>query len=120
MPTLRKPKKRPRAKTPTREERNEVYGTRLWRRLRESHLMQHPLCEICEARGKTVPAVDVHHRDSFLNYEGEMRLEKAYDPANLMSVCRRCHNWLHRSHRTQWMTIEAIVEMIKQQENDAK
>ena len=41
------------------------------------------LCEICLEKGKVIPAEDVHHKDSFLNYEGQERLYKAFDFTNL-------------------------------------
>lgn len=43
---------------------------------------------MCLAKGIITPAVDVHHKDSFLNYEGSTRLYKAYDYSNLLSVCK--------------------------------
>lgn len=113
MPYLKKPKKRPRNRTAKRAERVDVYGTRLWRRLRESHMMEHPLCQVCEGLGRVVRAEDVHHIDSFMNYEGEARLQVAYDPKNLLSVCRSCHNWLHRHGGTQFMTIDEIIQLKK-------
>lgn len=43
------------------------------------------------------PAVDVHHIDSFMNYTGNMRLQKAYDFHNLQSLCKECHSNLHKN-----------------------
>lgn len=63
-------------------------------------LMQQPLCEICLEKGKVTPAEDVHHKDSFLNYEGQERLYKAFDFTNLQSVCKQCHASLHKDGRT--------------------
>ena len=40
-------------------------------------------------------ADDVHHIDSFLNYSGNQRLNKAFDFSNLMSVCKECHGKIH-------------------------
>jgi len=50
--------------------------------------MQHSLCEICLALGKTTPAEDIHHKDSFTNYSGNMRLKVAYDYNNLIALCK--------------------------------
>ena len=33
------------------------------------------------------PAIDVHHIDSFMNYEGLKRVEKAFNSNNLQSIC---------------------------------
>ena len=58
--------------------------------------MNNPLCELCLQKDKIVPAVDIHHRDSFTNYTGLARVAKAYDYNNLLSVCKECHSELHR------------------------
>ncbi len=54
-----------------------------WRKLRRSVLSAEPLCRMCTAQGKTVPATDVDHRDN--------------DPANndlvnLQPLCHECHS----------------------------
>lgn len=51
---------------------------------------------MCLQEGRTTPAEDVHHIDSFLNYSGSDRLWKAYDFSNLMSVCKKCHGLIHK------------------------
>ena len=50
--------------------------------------MQHPLCKICLKLGITKPAEDVHHKDSFTNYSGNMKYSKAYDWSNLIALCK--------------------------------
>nr|DAT43640.1 MAG TPA: hypothetical protein [Caudoviricetes sp.] len=35
-----------------------------------------------------MPAEDIHHKDSFTNYSGNMRLKVAYDVTNLISLCK--------------------------------
>lgn len=57
--------------------------------------MSQPLCELCLAKGIITPAIDVHHIDSFMNYTGTDRLKYAFNFANLMSICKECHNRLH-------------------------
>ena len=57
--------------------------------------MTSPLCEICLKYEIITPAEDVHHIDSFMNYSGYKRLEKAYNPSNLMSIGKGCHGKLH-------------------------
>ena len=54
-----------------------------WRKLRRSVLSSEPLCRMCIAQGKTVPATDVDHRDN--------------DPSNnnlvnLQPLCHECHS----------------------------
>lgn len=66
---------------------NKKYG-RAWKRIRDRHMSQHPLCEQCEKDGKIVPAAEVHHK---------IPISKGGTHArdNLMSVCRSCHNKIH-------------------------
>ena len=54
-----------------------------WRKLRRSVLSSEPLCRMCTARGLTVVATDVDHRDN--------------DPSNnnlvnLQPLCHECHS----------------------------
>ncbi|HEY0200266.1 MAG TPA: HNH endonuclease signature motif containing protein [Burkholderiaceae bacterium] len=57
-----------------------------WRKLRASILAGEPLCRMCTARGLTVAATDVDHRDN--NPANN-------DPVNLQPLCHECH-----SHKT--------------------
>lgn len=98
MPTLQKPSKQ-RSRTFNRADRQKVYQSAKWQRLRKAKLMQNPLCEECLAKGIVKPAVDIHHIDSFMNYTGNMRLQKAYDFNNLQSLCKECHSELHKSNK---------------------
>lgn len=93
MPFLIK-KKEPR-RSNKRQERQEVYNTTRWRKLREAKLMEQPLCELCQAKGIITPAEDIHHIDSFMSYEGMKRKEKAYNYNNLQSICKECHQKEH-------------------------
>lgn len=81
--------------TKSREERAEVYNTTRWRATRENYLREHPLCEMCLIDEKVEPATQVHHRDSFMNYNGLKRVEVAFDYDNLMALCAECHAKLH-------------------------
>lgn len=74
-----------------REERQEIYNTPRWKRLRKSYLMKNPVCEICYKE----LATQVHHKDSFMNYTGETRKLIAYDEMNLQALCVRCHSEIH-------------------------
>lgn len=63
---------------------------------RDINLSPVPICEMCLKEGRTTLAEDVHHIDSFLNYQGSDRLWKAYDFSNLMSICKKCHGLIHK------------------------
>lgn len=95
MPYLAKPKKN-KVRQVNKEARQKIYQSTNWKKLRVSKLQQQPLCEMCLQKGIVTPAVDVHHLDSYLNYEGTERLYKAFNYSNLLSVCKQCHSYLHR------------------------
>lgn len=108
MPTLKKAKKQTinRARfTDPDAERQKVYNTRRWRKLRAAYLMEHPLCEICKKDGVITPAIDVHHRDSFANYDGLQMLNKAFDADNLVALCKICHANLHKNGKTHGLEL---------------
>ena len=108
MPTLKKAKKQTinRAKfTDPDATRQKVYNTRRWRKLRAAYLIEHPLCEICKKDGVLTPAIDVHHRDSFTNYDGLQMLDKAFDSDNLVALCKKCHATLHKNGRTHGLEL---------------
>lgn len=62
-----------------------------WRALRAAYLRQHPLCEVCERKGKTTPAVQVHHAIKIKD-DRSRRL----DVSNLVAVCDPCHRIVER------------------------
>jgi len=66
---------------------NKKYG-RAWKRIRDRHAAQHPLCERCLEEGRLVPMEEVHHK---------VPVSKGGTHArdNLMSLCRSCHNKIH-------------------------
>ena len=101
MPTINKPKREPKKRIGDNlhDQRRAVYQTRRWRNLRQIKLIDAPLCEMCEKRGITRPAVDVHHITSFVGASSEeQRLFLAYDYDNLMSLCKECHQRIHNHH----------------------
>jgi 5-methylcytosine-specific restriction protein A len=62
--------------------------TKRWERMRRLHLQRHPLCVMCEARGKIVAAQIVDHVKP---HKGDARL--FWDNLNnWQSVCKPCHD----------------------------
>lgn len=59
---------------------------RKWRRLSAQIKRERPLCERCEGEGRLTPATEVHHIVKI-----RTNPNKAYDPDNLRSLCRPCH-----------------------------
>lgn len=102
MPTIFKwpRKKRNYSGERYKSEAQAIYQHPRWRKLRDSYLMTHPVCELCELRGKTTPAAEVHHIKPFMDApEGIERYALAFDVDNLMSVCEQCHHEIHKAMR---------------------
>ncbi|MBR1810140.1 MAG: HNH endonuclease [Clostridia bacterium] len=67
---------------------NRKYG-RVWKRIRDRYAAEHPLCERCLAEGRMTPVDEVHHILPVTQ-------GGTHDRGNLMSLCRSCHNKIHR------------------------
>ena len=79
---------------------SDRYGSlitsRRWQALRRHQLSEHPWCERCEAEGRLTPATCVHHIhpvESAATLHDMAAL--CYNPANLQSLCLKCHNDIH-------------------------
>ncbi len=68
-------------------ETRKKYG-RAWKRIRDRHVQEHPLCEECLKQGLYKPAEEVHHIIP-LNAGG------THARSNLISLCRSCHMKAH-------------------------
>lgn len=66
--------------------RGNRYGNG-WPALRLAHLAAHPLCAMCNARGRTVAATVADHIVPVVTAP-----ERRLDPDNLQSLCASCHN----------------------------
>lgn len=66
-----------------------------WRRVRATQLKRQPLCEDCLAAGRTTAAQMVHHHER-VDAAPHLRLA----PANLVSLCNRCHARRHAEEDT--------------------
>lgn len=104
MPTLNLKKKTKKENnkrnenTASREIRRKAYNNTEWRKLRDTYIKEHPLCEDCLDKGKVVPAEDVHHiRSPFQN--GECNKALLLDYNNLMALCKQCHNKRHNPNQ---------------------
>lgn len=90
-----KKKHRQLSKGERHQQRQKIYQSKQWQNLRLAYLKEHPLCELCEAKGKLTGAVDVHHKVSFMRFEGARRAELAYSYENLQALCKSCHAEIH-------------------------
>ncbi len=66
-----------------------------WSKISDRYRKEHPLCEICYAEGKAVPAVLVHHKIP-ISVGGTNRME------NLQALCSSCHGKIHASRGDRW------------------
>ena len=70
------------------------YG-RCWKRIRDSYVKQHPLCEQCLKEGRYVPTEEVHHIKPLA--EGG-----THDRDNLIALCKSCHARIHAQRGDRW------------------
>ena len=75
----------------------EFYNSRAWKTLRNWWISEHPLCEVCEIEGRSVPAEQVHHLEVWSH--GKTKTDKwllFLDDTNLCSCCTYHHKQFHR------------------------
>lgn len=85
-PQFHKPRFSPPKHDATRGTSTERGYDATWRRARDHHLREHPLCAVCESRGRTTAAVLVDHIVP-IAVDPSRRL----DPTNFRSCCTACH-----------------------------
>lgn len=74
-----------------------LIGSKRWRRLRAWKLRAQPLCEDCLAQDRAVAATEVHHVRPLEQAASRAEMDRlAFDPDNLRSLCRECHEAAHR------------------------
>jgi len=112
MPTINKiqRKKRPTDKKETdmRELRRKAYNNTAWRKMRDTYLHEHPICEECLKKGKITPAEDIHHKKSPFK-GGEINYGLLLDYDNLMAVCKKCHQAIHNQKA---LSAEEIIRQL--------
>lgn len=109
MPTIYKPKKK-RENEGNRKERQKIYNTPLWKGMRKTQVQQQPLCQVCEIEGKVKLAEDVHHLISFVGKSEEEKQQLAFNPDNIISVCRKHHNEIHNGKYKGCKSLEQIKQ----------
>jgi 5-methylcytosine-specific restriction endonuclease McrA len=72
-------------------EKQLIYNTRAWRKIRLAKLVLNPICENCGLELST----QVHHIESFMKHHGQERRAFGLNPANLQALCANCHSRLH-------------------------
>jgi len=62
------------------------YGGK-WQRYRAAYLAKHPLCRMCEAKGRVTAANVVDH---IVDHRGDTKL--FWDTSNWQPLCKPCHS----------------------------
>lgn len=82
---------------PTKTERSKFYSSQLWKKTRNNYIQEHPICELCYLRGIITPSQEIHHAIKFhQQYDDNMRWKLLTDTDNLISLCKDCHNHIHK------------------------
>lgn len=120
MPTINKfpPRPKPERKdTDMRELRKKAYQNTAWRKMRDTYMKEHPICQRClDEKGKITPATDIHHKVSpFKNGAVNWALLLDYD--NLMAVCKECHGQLHAAQQGH-ISAEEVLKQLDDLLND--
>lgn len=80
--------------------RNPIYikliSSVRWRKLRADKLRTNPICEVCESKGLSTPASEVHHVTEVESVPTEVAMTRLmFSRFNLKSVCHSCHVDIH-------------------------
>lgn len=99
----------------SRDERQKLYRLKRWRDMSKSQLMTHPLCEICESRGRVTLAEDVHHILSPFEpgITEDVKMQRGFDYGNIISLCKQCHNECHHGQLRGCRTRYELLTMAK-------
>lgn len=96
--------------SPNRELRQKYYNTTEWRKLRETYIKAHPVCEECLNKGRVTPATSVHHKNSpFKN--GNCNKSLFLDYNNLEAVCHECHSEIHNKEQGH-ITVQDVIKQL--------
>jgi 5-methylcytosine-specific restriction protein A len=87
---------------PRDRERDRLYQSATWKKVRAIKLGRTPFCERCFANDVLIDADHVHHKRSPPEYP-----EGTFDLDNLESLCKSCHSRLHMKERHDETSREA-------------
>ena len=103
MPTINKKRIQPKPVPYPKEgiDHAKYYNSALWKHLRNSWIKEHPVCEICYRQGIIKAAEEVHHIRPFTRgLTEEERWTLLLDEDNVISLCRHCHEEVHKGNVT--------------------
>lgn len=96
MAYINRPKKKQEKKEKTDKTKliyDTVYNTTMWKNLRKSKMMIHPICERCLKN----LATEVHHITPISTADTtEDMMKLGFDSSNLICLCSDCHKQVHR------------------------
>lgn len=77
--------------------------SRAWKKIRDRHMAQYPLCEMCKKQGRLTPAEEVHHIIP-------LPRGGTHDDDNLMSLCKACHSEITAKEGGRWKSRHHIIK----------
>lgn len=99
MPTINRKRireKQVKYKSEASKQSTDFYGSMAWKRLRNTFISLHPLCQFCLDNDKVEPATEVHHAVPFLRGSNDdERWQLFLDEKNLIPLCSKCHTAVH-------------------------
>ena len=126
MPWIQKIEKKKtssqRNETDMRELRQKAYQNTAWRKMRDTYLHEHPLCEDCLAKGKVTAATDVHHIRSPFR-KGEVNWMMLLDYNNLAALCKECHGNRHaaeQGHISPEEVLKQLEDLLDDNKDDSE
>jgi hypothetical protein len=98
MPTINlNTRRKPRVDTTAKKNYQNIYHNKKWIDIRNYKMMMFPMCEICEDKGLSELATEVHHIVPFKFGKDDKEIKiLAYSYLNTLSVCSKCHKELHK------------------------
>ena len=107
MPTINKPPRKPKSTfhndTARRELRKKAYNDSRWRKVRQTYIQAHPLCEACLSEGKVYAGtlddpLQVHHKKT--PFKGNtIDYDLLLDDHNLETLCSYHHSLHHQEEQ---------------------
>ena len=96
-----------------KEKAASFYDSLVWKKLRNTFISLHPVCQCCLEHNRVTPAESVHHKIPFGRGETEEEQWKLFlDERNLMSVCNLCHLGLHNKDREYHMgSLDSLTDL---------
>lgn len=124
MPTIKllRDKSKKRYKTPRRspdgdkkrKQRQAVYQSARYRRLKQLKRMNSPTCEICQMFGIVNWGQEIHHWQTFVVEDEELSKQRAYDYNNLCTLCKKHHELLHTGLLKGSESLQEVKDKVEQ------